>query len=74
MKIANYKKSIGWGLLVLFTVFINVTVARFQFSSDIVLYKMCDLWFFLSQIIQVSAVLFIAFKTYQNIHLSKQNH
>lgn len=62
MEITNYKKTIGLGLIVLFTVFfINLSVARIPLMSDSIFYKIRDWWFLLSQIIQASAVIFIAF-------------
>lgn len=62
MEITNYKKTIGLGLIVLFTVFfINLSVARIPLMSDSIFYKIRDWWFLLSQIIQAFAVIFIAF-------------
>ena len=62
MEIENYKKTIGWGLIALFTVFfINVLVARIPVMHDSAFYKIRDWWFILSQIIQASAVILIAF-------------
>lgn len=62
MEIANYKKTIGLGLIVLFTVFfINLSVARIPLMSDSIFYKIRDWWFLLSQIIQAFAVIFVAF-------------
>lgn len=60
----NYKlqKTIGLGLIVLFTVFfINLSVARIPLMSDSIFYKIRDWWFLLSQIIQAFAVIFVAF-------------
>ena len=62
MEIENYKKTIGWGLIALFTVFfINVLVACIPVMHDSAFYKIRDWWFILSQIIQASAVILIAF-------------
>ena len=62
MEIENYKKTIGWGLIALFTVFfINVLVARIPVMHDSAFYKIRDWWFILSQIIQASTVILIAF-------------
>ena len=62
MEITNYKKTIGLGLIVLFTVFfINLSVARIPLMSDSIFYKIRDWWFLLSQIIQAFAVIFVAF-------------
>lgn len=62
MEIPNYKKTIGLGLIVLFTVFfINLSVARIPLMSDSIFYKIRDWWFLLSQIIQAFAVIFVAF-------------
>lgn len=62
MEITNYKKTIGLGLIVLFTVFfINLLVARIPLMSDSIFYKIRDWWFLLSQIIQAFAVIFVAF-------------
>ena len=62
MEITNYKKTIGLGLIVLFTVFfINLSVARIPLMSDSIFYKIRDWWFLLSQIIQAFAVIFAAF-------------
>lgn len=62
MEIENYKKTIGWGLIALFTVFfINVLVARIPVMHDSAFYKIRDWWFILSHIIQASAVVLIAF-------------
>lgn len=62
MEITNYKKTIGLGLIVLFTVFfINLSVARIPLMSDSIFYKISDWWFLLSQIIQAFAVIFVAF-------------
>jgi hypothetical protein len=60
MEITNYKKTIGLGLIVLFTVFfINLSVACIPLMSDSIFYS--DWWYLLSQIIQAFAVIFIAF-------------
>lgn len=62
MEITNYKKTIGLGLIVLFTVFfINLSVARIPLMSDSIFYKIRDWWFLLSQIIQAFAVIFVAY-------------
>lgn len=62
MEIENYKKTIGRGLIALFTVFfINVLVACIPVMHDSAFYKIRDWWFILSQIIQASAVILIAF-------------
>lgn len=62
MKIAKYKQTIGFGLIVLFTIFfVNVSIARIPLMPDSALQKTRDWWFLISQIIQASAVLFIAF-------------
>lgn len=62
MEITNYKKTIGLGLIVLFTVFfINLSVARIPLMSDSIFDKIRDWWFLLSQIIQAFAVIFVAF-------------
>lgn len=43
MEITNYKKTIGLGLIVLFTVFfINLSVARIPLMSDSIFYKIRD--------------------------------
>lgn len=63
MEIANYKKSIGWGLIILFSVFITnlllSTTANFVMSGS--LYEILNWWYLLSQIIQAAAVIFIAY-------------
>lgn len=62
MEIANYKKSIGLGFIILFSVFvINSLVAAIPEMSDTSFYKIRDWWFLLSQIIQAAAVIFVAF-------------
>ena len=62
MEIANYKKSIGLGLIVLFGIFlINSLVAAIPIMSDSAFYKIRDLWFLLSQIMQAATVIFLAF-------------
>ena len=46
MEIENYKKTIGWGLIALFTVFfINVLVACIPVMHDSAFYKIRDWWF-----------------------------
>lgn len=67
MKIAKYKQTIGWGLIVLFTIFfVNLSIARIPLMPDTALQKIRDWWFFISQIIQASAVIFIAFNRLSN--------
>lgn len=62
MEITNYKKTIGRGLLVLFMVYlINVLVGHLPLVADSVFNNIRDWWFALSQVIQVSAVIFVAF-------------
>lgn len=62
MEITNYKKSIGLGLIVLLCVFIiNSLVAAIPVMSDSTFYKIRDWWFLLSQVIQATAVIFLAF-------------
>ena len=62
MEIANYKKSIGLGLIILFSVFIiNSLVAAIPLMPDSALYTIRNWWFPLSQIIQACAVIFVAF-------------
>lgn len=62
MEITNYKKSIGLGLIVLLCVFIiNSLVAAIPVMSDSSFYKIRDWWFLLSQVIQATAVIFLAF-------------
>lgn len=62
METANYKKSIGLGLIVLFSIFIiNSIVAAIPVMSDSSFYKIRDWWFLLSQVIQATAVIFSAF-------------
>lgn len=59
-----YKKSIGIGLIALFTVFIiNMAVARIPLMADSFSNKIRDIWFLVSQAIQAIAVLCIAFKS-----------
>lgn len=62
MKIAKYKQTIGWGLIVLFTVFfVNTSIGRIPLEPDSALQNIRACRFILSQIIQASAVIFIAF-------------
>ncbi|MDE6145577.1 MAG: hypothetical protein K2F96_04805 [Muribaculaceae bacterium] len=62
MKIATDKKTIGCGLIVLFSILlVNVSIARIPLMPDTALQKIFDWWFLVSQIIQAGAVLFIAF-------------
>lgn len=62
MKIAKYKQTIGWGLIVLFTVFfVNTSIGRISLEPDSALQNIRAWWFIISPIIQASAVLFIAF-------------
>lgn len=70
MEITTYKKTIGLGLIVLFTVFfINLLVARIPLMSDSIFYKIRDWWFLLSQIIQAFAVIFVAFSRQSQVSI-----
>lgn len=62
MKIATDKKTIGCGLIVLFSIFlVNVFIGSIPLMPDTALHKIRDWWFLVSKIIQAGAVLFIAF-------------
>ena len=62
MNIANYKKTIGLGLVILFTLFlINVIFSRIPINHDSVWYNVRLWWFTLSQFLQSTAVLFVAY-------------
>ncbi len=59
-----YKKSIGIGLIILFTVcVINMTVGRIPLMADSISNKIRDIWFIVSQALQAITVLCIAFKS-----------
>lgn len=62
MKNAKYKQTIGWGFIVLFTVFfVNTSIGRIPLEPDSALQNIRAWWSIISQIIQAAAVLFIAF-------------
>lgn len=63
MEIENSKKPIGWGLIILFSVFIinNLFNAVLHFTWDSSIAVICNRWWLLSQIIQAAIVIFVAF-------------
>lgn len=68
MKIAKYKQTIGWGLIVLFTIFfVNLSIARIPLMPDTALREILFWWIcYISPIIKASAVIFIAFNRLSN--------
>ncbi len=62
MNIANYKKTIGLGLVILFTLFLmNVIFGRIPINHDPVWFNIREWWFTLSTFLQSTAVLFVAY-------------
>lgn len=64
MEIENYKRPIGWGFIILFSVFIIETLfsAVLYFTSwDSSIVVICNRWWLLSEIIQAAIVIFVAF-------------
>ena len=62
MNIANYKKTIGLGLVIFFTLLlIDVIFSRIPINHDSVWYNVRLWWFTLSQFLQSTAVLFVAY-------------
>lgn len=62
MAISNYKKTIGPGMLILFTLFlINVIFVRIPITHDSVWFNVREWWFPLSLFLQFTVVLFVAY-------------
>ena len=64
MEIANYKKTIGLGLVILFSLFlVNVIIGRIPITHDSVWFNFREWWFPLSQLCQLVTVIFVAFNS-----------
>ena len=62
MAISNYKKTIGLGMLILFTLFlINVIFGYIPITPNSVWFNVREWWFPLSQFLQFTVVLFVAY-------------
>lgn len=61
MEIVNYKKPIGWSLIIFFSALIINSLFSFALSFEGEFYKISVWWYPLSQIIKATALIFVAF-------------